>query len=46
MIAVNPQSWPGPLSLARFFEEHYPGVEYIPVTASTPAELAQKLIAD
>lgn len=46
VIAVNPQSWPGPLSLARFFEEHYPGVEYIPVTASTPAELAQKLIAD
>jgi hypothetical protein len=46
VIAVNPHRWPGPLSLARFFEQHYPGVDYIPVTASTPDELAQKLAAD
>ena len=45
VIAVNPHKWPGPLSLDRFFSEHYPGVEYIPVTAATPAELAHKLSA-
>ena len=46
VIAVNPQRWPGPLSLERFFEEHYPGVDYIPVSASSPSELAQKLSAE
>ena len=41
VIAVNPGQWPS--DLRAFFEEHYPGVEYIPVEADTPAELVQKL---
>jgi len=43
VIAVNPQEWPGPLSLKDFFKKYYPGVEYRPITAATPAELAKKL---
>jgi len=43
VIAVNPQEWPGSLSLADFFKQHYPDVEYRPVTATSPEELAQKL---
>ena len=43
VIAVNPQEWPGSLSLADFFKQHYPDVEYRPVTAASPEELAQKL---
>jgi hypothetical protein len=45
VIAVNPHKWPGPLSLQQFFEEHYPGVEYVPITAATPAELTQRMSA-
>ena len=41
VIAVNPGVWPG--DLQAFFEEHYAGVEYVPIEAGTPAELAQKL---
>jgi len=41
VVAVNPGKWPS--DLRAFFEEHYPGVEYIPVEAETPADLAQKL---
>jgi len=41
VIAVNPGKWPG--DLRAFFEEYYPGVEYIPIEAGTPAELARKL---
>lgn len=43
IIAVNPQEWSGPLSLEDFFKRYYPGVVYEPITAATPAELAQKL---
>jgi hypothetical protein len=43
VIAVNPHEWPGTLSLNDFFNQYYPGVEYTPVTAATPAELARKL---
>jgi hypothetical protein len=43
VIAVNPQDWPGPESLEDFFKKHYPGIEYEPITAATPEELAQKL---
>jgi hypothetical protein len=43
VIAVNPAKWPGPQTLAEFFAQYYPGVEYILITASTPDELAQKL---
>jgi len=41
VIAVNPGQWPS--DLRAFFAEHYPGVEYIPVDADTPAELRRKL---
>ena len=43
VIAVNPHEWAGTEGSKGFFEEHYPGVEYEPITASTPAELAQEL---
>jgi hypothetical protein len=43
VIAVNPQNWPGPQTLEAFFAKYYPGVEYVPVTASSPQDLAQKL---
>jgi hypothetical protein len=43
VVAVNPGDWPGPQTLEEFFDKYYPGVEYIPVTAATPGELAQKL---
>ncbi len=41
VIAVNPQQWP--TDLRSFFAEHYPGVEYTPVTANSPDELRQRL---
>jgi hypothetical protein len=41
VIAVNPEGWPG--DLQAFFEEHYPGVEYLSVEAETPDELREKL---
>ena len=41
VIAVNPQEWPD--DLQAFFEEHYPGLEYIPVRADTPDDLVQEL---
>jgi hypothetical protein len=43
VIAVNPHEWPGTLSLKDFYKQYYPGVEYKPITAATPAELKQKL---
>lgn len=46
VIAVNPQKWPGTLSLKDFFEKYYPGVEYTSITAATPAELAEKLASE
>jgi hypothetical protein len=41
VIAVNPQEWTA--NLQAFFEEYYPGIEYIPVSAGTPDELVRKL---
>jgi hypothetical protein len=41
VIAVNPNEWPD--DLQAFFEEHYPGLEYIPVRADTPDDLVQEL---
>ena len=46
VIAVNPQEWAGSQSLGDFFQQYYPGVEYKPITAATPAELAQKLAGE
>jgi hypothetical protein len=43
VVAVNPENWPGPQTLADFFAKYYPGVEYVPITASSPEDLAQKL---
>jgi len=43
VIAVNPQNWPGALSLEEFFEQHYPGVKYRSIKAATPKELVRKL---
>lgn len=44
VIAVNPDEWPD--DLCAFFEEHYPGVAYRPLTAITPAELTVKLLPE
>jgi len=41
VIAVNPGRWSG--DLLTFFDRYYPGVEYVPIEADTPAELRQKL---
>jgi hypothetical protein len=41
VIAVNPHKWPD--DLGAFFARHYPGIEYIPVSATTPDELVRKL---
>nr|MBC8445665.1 hypothetical protein [Chloroflexota bacterium] len=38
IVAVNPGEWPS--DLAAFYEEHYPGIEYNPVEAQSPTELA------
>jgi hypothetical protein len=43
VIAVNPQEWPGPQSLEDFYTKYYPGIQYEPITAATPAKLRQKL---
>jgi len=43
VVAVNPQDWPGPLSLEDFFRQYYPGVEYREIIAVTPEELMVKL---
>jgi len=42
VLAVNPQEWPGSLSLEEFYAQHYPGIEYRSITAATPAEMARK----
>jgi len=41
VIAVNPGQWPS--DLRAFFKKYYPGVEYVPIEAGTPAELTRKL---
>jgi hypothetical protein len=41
VVAVNPEGWSG--DLQGFFEEHYPGVEYLSIEAGTPDELVDKL---
>jgi hypothetical protein len=41
VVAVNPSGWPS--DLQSFFEQHYPGVTYVPVEADTPAALQEKL---
>ena len=43
IIAVNPQEWPGSLSLSAFYQMYYEGVAFVPVTAASPEELARKL---
>ncbi|HUX76119.1 MAG TPA: hypothetical protein VMY40_05700 [Anaerolineae bacterium] len=44
VFAVNPSRWQG--DLRAFFEEHYPGIQYVPLEATTPDELRQKLSDD
>jgi hypothetical protein len=41
VVAVNPSGWP--TDLKSFFEQHYPGVTYMPVEADTPEALQEKL---
>jgi hypothetical protein len=41
VIAVNPAAWGD--DLRAFFRENYPRARYVPLEASTPAELEQKL---
>lgn len=42
IIAVNPQAWDA--ELQAWYEQHYPGAEYQALQASTPWEMALKLI--
>lgn len=41
IVAVNPGRWGDGLS--DFYEEHYPGIEYIPIQAPTPEVLIKAL---
>jgi hypothetical protein len=41
VVAVNPAAWTD--DLEAFFEAHYPGVAYVPVTADAPDSLVGKL---
>jgi hypothetical protein len=41
VVAVNPAAWTD--DLEAFFESHYPGVIYVPVTAGAPADLEGEL---
>ncbi len=43
VIAVNPQDWPGAMSLSAFYERFYPHIEYQAVKAASPEALIQKL---
>lgn len=41
ILAVNPESWSG--DLEAFYEEYYPGINYIPLAAANPFQLRQLL---
>lgn len=41
VIAVNPQGWPG--DLKAFFNQYYPGVDYVAIVAATPEDLRRIL---
>jgi hypothetical protein len=41
VVAVNPAAWGD--DLFAFFEAHYPGVLYVPLTAETPEQLVGRL---
>ena len=41
VIAVNPQGWPG--DLKAFFNQYYPGVDYVAIVANTPEDLRRVL---
>lgn len=51
VIAVNPAEWAsashngdsGGNELLAFFEEHYPGVLYVPLKADTPGQLVKRI---
>lgn len=37
VIAINPHRWSG--DLRAFFEQYYPGIQYVPISADTPEQL-------
>ncbi len=41
VIAVNPQGWPS--DLKTFFNQYYPGVDYVAIVANTPEDLRRVL---
>ncbi|MBO36462.1 MAG: peptidase S8 [Anaerolineaceae bacterium] len=41
VIVVNPESWGG--NMATWYEEHYPGVLYLPVSVTQPQNLTEYL---
>jgi hypothetical protein len=44
IIAINPAEWPGGEGALRaFYEEHYPGVAYTELLASSPENLKAKM---
>lgn len=43
VLAVNPSHWSGETSLEEFFATYYPGIEFMPVQAASPAELERIL---
>jgi hypothetical protein len=41
VIAINPQEWPG--DLRAFFNQYYPGVDYVALVVNTPEDLRRVL---
>ena len=42
VVAVNPETWPG--SLADFYAQNYPGINFKPIRAASPEELQKILV--
>jgi hypothetical protein len=45
VVAINPQEWVGDTDLASWYRLHFPGVDYVPVSVTSPNALAAVLPA-
>ena len=45
VVAINPQEWVGDTDLATWYRLNYPGVDYVPISVSSPNALAAVLPA-
>ena len=42
VVAINPETWPG--SLADFYAQNYPGINFKPIRAASPEDLQKILV--